>query len=214
MIDQIKTTGQEHDFWPRLKKGMNISRCELNVSDSHLFAYHLAKKADVVVLFDAHHDCFEEKTRNIMCHNWLRVWLSQSDSRRIIWVIPDWQNIKMIPVPKDIRNRVKVLKYSDYIPVDRANWLHVCRSGCWTPPWLDDAFLAFVRASGKDLSKACIWQTDRWNPLERRWSDEHLKQVLEVEKQIRAKLSQLMIVTMKSSDFLNGRVEQAVEIKT
>ena len=93
----------------------------------------------------------------------------------------------------------------------RSDWLHVCRSGCWTPPWLDEAFVAFVKAYGKDLKKANLLQNGEWNPLKARWSKADLKKALANEAKIQMKLREMAVGTMKSSSFLNYKTVQSVK---
>jgi hypothetical protein len=217
LYEAVKTSGTEVGFWKELGRKVDMSRCKLNLSDSHCFVYLIANEADTIILFDAHHDCWhgdnlgvDKEDHNIYCHNWLREWLIGSQSRRLIWVKPEWADERFV-VPEDLEDRVEVLGYGDRMPVDRADWLHICRSGCWTPPWLDEAFVAFVKASGKDLKKANLLQNGEWNPLKVRWSKAELKKALANEAKIQKKLRAMVVGTMKSSSFLNYKTVQTVK---
>lgn len=68
---------------------------------------------------------------------------------------------------KQINNVFKV-KYptwdtiSDYIVV---GVIHICRSGAWTPPWYDQNFIEFVKATGLPVKNiGCLprkWDTKK-----------------------------------------------------
>ena len=41
--------------------------------------------------------------------------------------------------------------------------IHICRSGCWSAPWLDNKFKAFVFESGFEFKNIDIKER-HWNP--------------------------------------------------
>ena len=41
--------------------------------------------------------------------------------------------------------------------------IHICRSGCWSAPWLDNKFKAFVFESGFEFENIDIKER-HWNP--------------------------------------------------
>jgi hypothetical protein len=59
--------------------------------------------------------------------------------------------------------------------------VHVCRSGCWTAPWLDLKFLKFVEDSKLQPFKL---QTGIWDAMQLRWSEEDIKELLEMERKM------------------------------
>lgn len=228
LMDKMKTDGNESGFWQQFA-GVKFTGPTW-VSDSHAYAHSLLKGVNRVVLFDAHHDCWEgdslgvdKSERRIMCHNWLREWLMGGKNRKVTWVKPDWQ--KACTLPKDMKGRVKVVTYSKGMDLglEGSVGLHICRSGCWVPPWLDKAFLAFVEALRRSIP--IPMQDGEWNALKERWTAEDLNQALEYEKDIQRQMKEMQdrkssaflrntlpvtIGSVKSSDFLNCKVEQGV----
>jgi hypothetical protein len=86
---------------------------------------------------------------------------------------------------------------------------HICRSGCWVPPWLDKAFLGFVEASTGSLRKAIPMQDGDWNPLKERWTAQDFENQLENEKKVQ-EIMKTKLISVNSEKFLNCKVEQQV----
>lgn len=209
LMDKITTNGAEKGFWKALGtfgKGTALTY----VSDSHIFAYGLLSGIDHVLIVDAHHDCWKEDSlgvekaqRKVYCHNWLRVWLSKSKKRSATWLVPAWSE-GQFSLPDDMKGRVDVIhsieKWGDK-PIDR---VHVCRSGCWTPPWLDRKFIEFVEERGGIPIKQ---QDGHWNPMVERWSEADLAEVRAREATIQNALKGMKVGIMPSSQCLEAKVE-------
>ena len=228
LIDKMKTDGNEVGFWDQFK-GVNFVQ-PVWVSDSHAYAYSLLEGVSRVVLFDAHHDCWPSdkggvSNGQVYCHNWLKVWLKGGKNRKAVWVKPEWQDA--CDLPKDMKNKVEVVTYTKGLDLGFKGAVtpHICRSGCWVPPWLDNAFQGFV-AGFMPIQKRCVvpMQYDEWNPMVSRWTEEDLKRALEVEKQTRGMKDRrslaflrntlpvdegsMKVGSIKSSEFMNCKVEQ------
>jgi hypothetical protein len=217
MLDKMRTDGNEHGFWQQFA-GVKFTGPTW-VSDSHSYAYSLLKGVSRVVLFDAHHDCWEgdslgvdKSERRIMCHNWLREWLMGGKNRKVTWVKPAWQDA--CTLPKDMKGKVKVITYSKgmELGLEGSVAAHICRSGCWVPPWLDKAFLAFVDGFVTTLSRGIPipMQDGEWNALKERWTEKDLQAAIEYEKTVRKQMKEMTIGTINAGSFLNCKVEQGV----
>jgi hypothetical protein len=191
-MKEMQTNGKELTFWDTLqpmfpiKPGMDVF-----VSDSHLYAYPLAEEAELIINFDRHHDCYEwptmrqrhvEKKWKVDCGNWVSTWLSMDAKRKALWVYPDDLNdperdgdILDLKDNVHVRNgdRFEAMPYSalaDWAKLlhytDDECTVHICRSGCWTPPWLDQKFIDFVKGSG---FKPQVMQDGVWDPMTLRW---------------------------------------------
>jgi len=209
LFDKIKTNGDEKGFWNRLGGSLD-GIVPTYVSDSHAFAYELLRGIDHVLLVDAHHDCWredglgvEKREIKIYCHNWLRVWLSKGRNRRVTWVRPKWSE-GLFEIPKDLRKRVSLTDKIDG-KIDR---VHICRSGCWTPPWLDKQFVQFVEERKAVVIKL---QSDQWDPMVERWTEEFLRSLRDQEETVmRDTFGRFKVGTISSSMFLNSKMELSI----
>lgn len=215
MMGHITTTGQEKGFWDRIgKSGEDYMTW---VSDSHAYVWGLLKGVNHVVIVDAHHDCWngdslgiDKSVKQIYCHNWLREWILGGNGRKATWVRPEWSK-DQFEVPKDLKGRIKVVGLDDDWGVNLFDRVHVCRSGCWTPPWLDQKFKDFVSNRWQPVHTL---QDGDWNPMESRWTAEETERLLNQDKDTRAELKRIngmAIGSISSNAFLNGRVEQSVK---
>jgi hypothetical protein len=210
--DQITTSGKEDGFWGRagVVGGAGITW----VSDSHTFVWGLLKGVDHVVLVDAHHDCWmgdslgiDRSERRIFCHNWLREWLVARKTRKVTWVRPEWSK-DMFEVPKDLADRVKIVGLDDDWGVKQIDKVHVCRSGCWTPPWLDRQFESFVLDRRQPVIKM---QEGPWDPMRARWTKEEMEELVKQDRAMREKMKGMAIGSISASDFLKAREEVSVK---
>ena len=124
------------------------------------------------------------------------------------WVRPKW-SIGNFSLPRDLRSRVKVISEGQDWGVEKIDRVHVCRSGCWVPPWLDKDFIEFVQSRGEKVVKL---QIDDWDPMAERWTDEEFQLAWDQNAVLRAKIDGMRISQMSSGDFINGRVEQCLVI--
>jgi hypothetical protein len=154
------------------------------VSDSHAFAYPMPFEADRVVLFDAHHDCWDSHNDGkVYCHNWLRMWLEADEAREALWVYPKHliDNWGKQDVPEDLRSRVEAVEWNGLIELGDIEAVHICRSGCWTPPWLDKGFIKFVKDGfGDDVHSM---QKGVWDSMNCRWTEQETADVVKVHEQ-------------------------------
>ena len=221
LMDKMKTDGNEKTFWAWLGSRVDLKKASFFVSDSHCFAYNLSSGVNRIISFDAHHDCWKNTSKEgeVFCDNWLRVWLEGGKRRKATWVRPDWLDKEILPLDKGIADRVEVRDFGqmDDLRLEGSVIVHICRSGCWVPPWLDKAFLGFLMASGRSLERMSVMQEGEWNPMTERWSEDDLKEVLANEERVRhmreemeylgSELEQVKTGVMKSTDFVNGMVE-------
>lgn len=176
LYDHISTTGSENGFWSRLESKIPVADGATWVSDSHLYAYSLLRGIDHVVLVDTHHDCWKRAVRNaIECSDWLGVWLRAGKNRRATWVKSEASD-GSFSLPDGLKGKVREIHESDDWKVKGIDRVHVCRSGCWTPPWLDRKFIEFVESRG---CRYVSQQEGDWDPMKERWNAEEMKKILE-----------------------------------
>jgi len=173
--DIIKTNGEEIRWWDRLhRRGYDISEDTIYVSDSHLFAANLGTY-DQILTIDAHHDMWppsvDDPNATLWCENWLRQYLQLNPDTKAYWVQAEWAKEDFGRIKPDDPD------YTDLWERVEEGWpeeaditcIHICRSGCWTPPWLDDQFLEFVN---DPLLPTVSLQKGEWDPLISRWDDQ------------------------------------------
>jgi len=183
LLDKMLTNKLEKTFWQTILHQFNVDEAELSVSDSHAWALSDGElsAADIIVNFDRHHDCWAIEKQHaevgkVACHNWLSWWLMQDCDRELLWVYPDDLDLDDYDRPiKEVRDQVSQVAWSDFRaskwfgPDDTVISTHVCRSGCWVPPWLDEDFLRFVKAP--DFRITNLQEDPDWDPLTPRWAD-------------------------------------------
>jgi hypothetical protein len=171
VFHSMRTNGLETNFWKALKKHYVLTPPMVDVSDSHVDAWDCngLHYADILILVDRHHDVYTKpKDSNIDCGNWVWQWLNGDRKRRVYWLAPP--DVISTDMPEEMKKRFVIFKGdpSD-MPVLKSIvvGLHICRSGCWTPPWLDSAFKRFVDESGKLPNSHRLEWSD---PLKPRWT--------------------------------------------
>jgi hypothetical protein len=150
-------SGEMDGFWDRIRNCFTFANCtKAYVSDSHTMSYSIAKEngCRAVFLFDSHSDLgyggLSSLSFELNCSNWLGKLLAENHiSEAHIFYSP--YTAEKPEHFKAINSKFNVnyhdLSYLDgkRIPVSA---VHICRSGAWTPPWLDDRFKQFVEALG------------------------------------------------------------------
>lgn len=142
-------SGLEQTFWNRFTF---TTRTQLFVSESNFASMLPSVRRGItdVVLFDAHHDGgYKERLGNHWtCENWaiwyglkgIPVQVYYPTWRADVFALEDYCLAESLALPF---RRQFDQGHADVQPFDR---IHVCRSGTWVPPWLDDAFEAFLTA--------------------------------------------------------------------
>lgn len=210
--DKMKTTGEEVGFWSKLRELFNISdRAQVYVSDSHAYAWQVAQWVERVVMFDAHHDCWEREpgSDQVHCHDWLRCWLEQEDDeygRKAFWMPPMWtaeskcnldDESVLFPLPEDMDLSKIEFAHPEYESIEDAacfvrgagpiEFIHICRSGCWTPPWLDRQFIEFVESFNAAAEPVRL-QEGPWDPMVERWSADDYSEARQAHELMEAQM--------------------------
>jgi len=164
LVDVMKADGH-HGFWDRMRDSF-VFGDEVFVSESHLEAHNFIQPFRQIILIDAHHDCWEKRQiANITCDSWV-YYAVQAAKCDVIWVHPEWIDPE---VPSSVRSRVRTMTLDALLEnfyAHEVGTVHVCRSGCWVPPWLDQEFINFIGEGFSDVTTI-----GRFNPMKRRWSD-------------------------------------------
>ncbi|SHF29376.1 hypothetical protein SAMN02746089_01638 [Caldanaerobius fijiensis DSM 17918] len=142
------------DFWSKIKKHFNFAkRIKVFVSESHRLSYYIAKNNECqeVYSFDAHSDLgytgIDSAGFEPNCANWLGKLLSEGKIKRAHIIYSPYTLEK----PEDFShfNRAfEILYYRDIDCLPKGIYtavIHICRSGAWTPPWLDCKFDEFIK---------------------------------------------------------------------
>ncbi|HHW32467.1 MAG TPA: arginase [Clostridiaceae bacterium] len=143
-------------FWNKIKKSFRFEKnIKVYISDSHALSYKIAKenKCKAVYLFDSHADLgyggLSSLNSEVNCSNWLGKLLKDKQIKEA--------NIFYSPYtaeePEYFKpiNNIYNIRYNDFNVLDKSivvSVIHICRSGAWTPPWLDNKFIQFINALG------------------------------------------------------------------
>ena len=153
----FKLSPKQGSFWARIRRHFRFTPdVKTYVSDSHALSYAIAKKhyCRAVYLFDAHADLgyggLSALSFEVNCSNWLGKLLKEELIREA--------NIFYSPFTSEkpdyfmAINNLYNIRYCDFRYLNgkciTAAVVHICRSGAWTPPWLDEYFYDFVKALG------------------------------------------------------------------
>lgn len=162
------TTGEEVTFWDRFQ-GRFAADCPVIVAESHASIIHQLARAEFlgkpytrVWNFDAHHDMgYGDGNLSALrvntkwsCDNWGDY--AVIAGAEVLLEYPHWRE----PEPKP---RLPLQVTSGKTP-SRVDAVFICRSGAWSPPWLDEKFVEFVRScpaittpGGYELAREPEW---------------------------------------------------------
>lgn len=159
LLQTIHTGPELQEFWKIINDLFKITDAtKVYVSDSHKYSYFLAKinSCSNVYLFDAHSDLgyggLPSLEFELNHANWLGKLLKEGHISRATIIYSPYTYEKKEQF-QEINNAFDI-DYStlnDYrrlkeLPVEvMVAAIHICRSGVWTPPWLDDDFSRFIR---------------------------------------------------------------------
>ena len=155
------STGLETTFWSRFKF---TPSAKLYYSESHVNIYdeRVRKGIGEVVSFDAHHDAGYSGPKDhqealehqlaymnrgkVTCEDWA-VAFKFLHGIDVQVVYPKWKTWAMTGEPTPTVNLLRTVDTDLPVVVPgKFNSIFVCRSGGWSPSWLDDNFDAFIAA--------------------------------------------------------------------
>lgn len=151
------------------------------ISDSHLEAYNILTEHEPerVILVDQHHDLWPSREENqVCCASWLRQGIKDGIVKEVVWHLPAFshctplsEDFSCILEAFDVPLKIKTMWDWERDKGDsNPDLVHVCRSSCWTPPWLDAEFRDFC----KPLQPCKILgmkENGAWNPFDIRADD-------------------------------------------
>ena len=141
-------------FWNKTKKYFKfVKDIKVYVSDSHSLSYYIAKETGckTVYLFDSHADLgyggLSSLNFEVNCSNWLGKLLKDKQIKKAnIFYSP---HTVEKPEYFNPMNSIYNIGYYDSDDLNigiKVSVIHICRSGTWTPPWLDKKFTQFIDA--------------------------------------------------------------------
>ena len=163
-----------NNFWIRINEVFNISnKNKIIVSDSHKIAYKIADdyECDTVYNFDSHTDLgyggIGSLIFEVNCANWLGKLLKDNiiANAKIILSPYSGEDKKYF---EEINREYSI----DYLSANEikekpcVDIIHICRSGAWTAPWLDNQFYKFIRDPNLEIEYTEF--------IERKWDIENI----------------------------------------
>ena len=198
-VDDIDVVGAK-GFWRVLSKWFVLpSNRHATISESHEAMHDLlTKEHKTLLLFDSHHDCYYLSEKNERggspdCGQWGTYWLKRNRGRRVMWISQlkkEDRKSAMSMVDSCVRRKVKAYslgeaKHAFDSMCKRAggkielDFVHICRSGCWSPPWVDKDFLLFLKRSQLKCDVIKHVHGSMWDPTLDRWKNDSMKYVYE-----------------------------------
>ncbi|NLY49275.1 MAG: arginase [Clostridiales bacterium] len=176
--DAFQLSSEWDKFWDSIKKHFRFGKnIKAYVSDSHALSYKIAKEnnCSIVYLFDSHADLgyggLSSLDFEVNCSNWLgKLFKDKQIVRANIFYSPfTSEKPEHFKAINNIYN-VGYYKFSDLNELEKCvsvSAVHICRSGAWTPPWLDGMFVQFINASGIPYEMV--------NCPERKWDTDNIR---------------------------------------
>ena len=163
-------------FWTKIKKCFKfVKDIKTYVSDSHALSYKIAKENNcrAVYLFDSHADLgyggLSSFNFEVNCSNWLGKLLKEKIIEEA-WIIYSPYTSEKPDYFKAINSLYQV-RYGSFADMAGkaigVSAIHLCRSGAWVPPWLDEKFNRFIAALGLPYTIV--------DCPERKWDPEHIR---------------------------------------
>lgn len=134
-----------HAFWPSMVSGKPE---QLFIADSHLDLYKVLEKIGPCLIdnCDAHHDFgYSDEFKDVDCGNWaLRAWeKGLNPSYRLFY--PEWRKKSPELEPPTKPVNPEPVSYSLPDAPNHYDYIFICRSSAWTPPWADPEWTKFIR---------------------------------------------------------------------
>lgn len=210
-LKEMQANGEQVGFWKKVEACADAKRALMFVSDSHCHVWQVLntfKRVNRVVLFDAHHDCFRGRRSEIGCGNWGAEWLAKDKEHQLVWVKPDHSPFDLSTAQRGFRKQIKVTTPEKFFAGDHGKIVavHACRSGCWTPPWTDEEFTAFVKEF-RDFHYHTLADAP-WDGITPRWTPGMLAAYVAAENNARESLLRMKTFTVGSGAFAQGLTEE------
>lgn len=167
-------------FWIKIKKCFKfVKDIKTYVSDSHALSYKIAKEnnCQAVYLFDSHADLgyggLSALNFEVNCSNWLGKLLKEKQIKEAsIFYSPYTTEKPEYFKPLNSIYNIRYCGFNDLV----GKWImvlavHICRSGAWTPPWLDQKFYQFIAALGLPFEIVNCPER-KWDPDQISFSDQ------------------------------------------
>ncbi len=140
-------TGEQDSFWQRFRRPFRGAALYYSDSHAHIFKPEVRAGVTEVWNFDAHHDSYKPpahviKQGSVSCEDWATAFTMIGVPVKTFY--PTWnayslagENPKAPMMPAvQLDPGVKFNRQFDKV--------FICRSGAWTPTWLEDAFWRFL----------------------------------------------------------------------
>ncbi|MGM9967969.1 MAG: arginase [Rummeliibacillus sp.] len=177
--ERYELSNEVDNFWREMKEIFEFdSHIHVYVSDSHALSYKIAHEfnCDDVYLFDAHSDLgyggLPSLDFELNCANWLGKLLKNNevDEAHIVYGPYTAEKPEYFK-QMNKRFHIEYPKLNDLQPKEKISAIHICRSGAWTPPWLDEKFAEFIQKMGIPYTVVDC-QLRKWNPSDLTYADQ------------------------------------------
>jgi len=179
-IQKLFELSREHGiFWNKINEHFQFTHdIKAYVSDSHALSYKIAKENNckIVYLFDSHADLgyggLSSLNFEVNCSNWLGKLLKDKiiNEANIIYSTYTLEKPEFFRPMNNILN-IRYCNFNDLNKNIKVSVIHICRSGAWTPPWLDKMFAKFIDEMGIPYEIVDCPER-KWDPRNMSFSDQ------------------------------------------
>ncbi len=154
IVKDVHTGPELNGFWGKIKRYFRFSKfIKVYVSDSHKLSFPIAKRNECsrVFLFDAHSDLgyggIQSLDFELNCGNWLGKLLKDDVVEKANIIYSPYSYEKKEDFDEiNKRFNIQYGMWQELYKKATISIVHICRSGAWTPPWLDDDFKEFIKS--------------------------------------------------------------------
>lgn len=148
-VNQVMHPNQKllKNFWPNvipLSYLFNNKKLIIYIVDSHSKIKDLIKedKSYIIYNFDQHHDMFYHNKMKLCCDNW--GWIFKDNISQYHLFYPNWREEETESNISRVKKHITSINYGLPNELITPDYIFICRSSCWTPPWSDKQWANFI----------------------------------------------------------------------
>jgi len=146
------------------------------ITDSHSKIEELIEDKGIKYIihnFDQHHDVYYDNEIKLDCDNW--VYMLRNRIKQYHLYYPPWRKDKPEGNLNEVKKHITSINYQLPDNLIKPNYIFICRSSCWTPPWSDKQWLNFIFPFERSTKSIIVDYVSKKRPFD-------IKQANEMER--------------------------------